>query len=297
MKNIIVSIGLLLSLSAGAQDVVKIKGTRLVYPLMRKWINEVTREHPNVKIKISPNAPSDSIDFSIASYALTSNELKDDIQGVAVARYVQLPIVNANRPDLAEIKSKGITESTLKALFFGEQPVSLGTNSSTSPLQLYVRDRPVCAVKAFAKHFDENPTDLNGKAVSGDDEDLSRAVRGDVNGITFNNLGFIYDIKSRRVSSGLAIVPLDLNADGRIDKKEDIYETLDGVIEFIESTENPAFVNERVNLLYHQTNQKEEAKLFLNWILSNGQSFNHEYGFLLMDAALLNKQKSIAAGK
>src|SRR6188508_1775965 len=97
MKNILVSIGLLLSLSAGAQDVVKIKGTRLVYPLMRKWIYEFTKEHPNVKIKISPNSPSDSIDFSIASYALTSNELKGDIQGVAVARYVQLPIVNANR--------------------------------------------------------------------------------------------------------------------------------------------------------------------------------------------------------
>jgi len=114
MKNILVSIGLLLSLSAGAQNVVKIKGTRLVYPLMRKWIYEFAKEHPNVKIKISPNSPSDSIDFSIASYALTSNELKDDMQGIAVARYVQLPIVNANRPDLADIRSKGITEATLK---------------------------------------------------------------------------------------------------------------------------------------------------------------------------------------
>ena len=287
-----------MSIGAMAQnkpnEVIKIRGTRLVYPLMRKWISEFSKEHGDIKVLISPNSPSDSIDLSIASYALTQNDLKGDLQGVAVAKYVQLPIVNINRPDLAQLESKGIGETTLKSIFFGQQPVLL-SQGSASPLELYVRDRPVCAVKAFAGHFGENPGQINGHGIKGDDEDLAAAVRNDVNGISFNNLGFIYDVKTRKVSKDLAVIPLDLNNNGRVDNDEKIYSTLDNVIEFVERTNHPAFVNERVNLVYHKNNQKDSARLFLKWILANGQKYNHEFGFLLMDEALLSEQKSIAA--
>lgn len=299
MKTIILVVALFASLSAMGQnkpaEVIKIRGTRLVYPLMRKWIARFNEEHPEIKVVISPGSPSDSIDFSIASYALTADDLKGDLQGVVVAKYVQLPIVNINRKDLNELQTRGITEEQLKNIFFGQQPVSLTASSAPSPLELYVRDRPVCAVKAFAGHFGENPSHINGHGIKGDDEELATAVRNDVNGLSFNNLGFIYDVKTRKISKDLAIIPLDLNKNGKVDADEQIYATLDNVIGFVEKTHHTAFINENVNLTYHKDTQKDAAKIFLRWILEKGQVYNHELGFIKMDKDLLSAQQAIVA--
>lgn len=277
------------------QQVLKIKGTRLVYPLMRKWISEYKKVHPETTVLISPSSPSDSIDFSIASYELTPGDLKDDLQGVVVAKYVQLPIVNINRKDLGELQTRGITEEQLKNIFFGQQPVALSASNAPSPLELYVRDRPVCAVKAFAGHFGEDPSQINGHGIKGDDEELATAVRNDVNGLSFNNLGFIYDVKTRKISKDLAIIPMDLNKNGKVEPDEQIYATLDNVIEFVERTHHEAFINENVNLTYHKDSQTVAGKEFLKWILTNGQNYNHEFGFLLMDKSVLSAQQAIVA--
>src|SRR5450432_1899729 len=74
--------------------IVKLRGTRLTYPLVNKWITEFNKEYPNIKVSIAPTAPADSIDFTIASYTLTSKELEGNREGIAVSRYVQLLVVN-----------------------------------------------------------------------------------------------------------------------------------------------------------------------------------------------------------
>ncbi len=275
------------------KETLKIRGTRLAYPLMRKWISEFNKQYPNVNLVIAPQSPADSIDLTIASYNVTENELKGERDAVVVARYVQLPIVNSNRPDLPELQKSGVTDESLRSVFFGQQPKSFITSTSTQ-LSLYVRDRPVCAVKAFAGHFGEDASKIRGTGIKGDDEDLADSVRNNIDGFTFNNLGFIYDPATRKISEGLAIVPLDLNRNGTIDIDEKIYDNLDHVIEFIERTDHPAFVNEEVNLVYKKNSSKESAGIFLNWILKDGQRFNHELGFLQMDKDFLDAQFVIA---
>ena len=49
--------------------IVKLRGTRLTHPLVNKWIAEFKKEYPDIKVAIAQDAPADSIDFSIASYA------------------------------------------------------------------------------------------------------------------------------------------------------------------------------------------------------------------------------------
>src|SRR6478736_4339850 len=220
-------------------DVVKLRGTRLTYPLVNKWIVEFKKEYPNIKVSIAPNAPADSIDFTIASYPLKSDELKPSQHSVIATRYVQLPVVNSSRPGLAELQAKGITEKELGEIFFSpESTTVLASSQKNVPLDLYVRDRPVCAVKSFAGHFGADPKKIKGSGIKGDDQDLAKAVKKDVNGFSFNNLGFIYNTKTRKVVDSLAIIPLDLNANGKIDKDEQIYNTLDDVLAYIEKTKS-----------------------------------------------------------
>lgn len=302
MKNVIlILVGIILggTLASGQQKhtgIVKLRGTRLTYPLVNKWIAEFNKEHPDIKVTISPAAPADSIDFSIASYALAANDLDGGRNAVIVSRYVQLPVANSKRADLAELQTKGLTEKGLEDLFFAENsPTFVASFNTATPIALYVRDRPVCAVRAFSKHFGNDPKQINGVGIKGDDQDLAEAVRNDVNGISFNNLGFIYDVNTRRVSDGLAVIPLDLNENGIIDKEEKIYGTLDSVLEFIKRTQNPKFVNEPVNFVFNKNSANASAGIFLDWVLTKGQNFQDDLGFLNVDEKLLSGQRAIAA--
>lgn len=287
----------LIAASAYAQKetgVVKLRGTKLTYPLVNKWIDEFKKDYPNIRVAIAPSAPADSIDFSIASYALTPKDLEGNREGVVVTRYAQLLIANSQRPGLAELQAKGFTEEDLNDLFFTDKkPNFLASSSSKAPVDLYVRDRPVCAVKAFSNHYGTDPKDLKGTGIKGDDQDLAEAVRKDVNGISFNNLGFIYDVKTRKITEGLAVIPQDLNDNGKIDKEEQIYATLDNVISTIEKTNNPKFIVERVNVVFNKDSKNNAAGLFLNWVLSKGQRYNHDLGFLSLNDKTLTEQKTI----
>ena len=301
MKNIITIAFVLftsvaLKAQTPAEEIVKVKGTRLAYPLILEWAKAFNKKNPGIKVVISPESPADSIDLTIASYDVSTSNLKENIQAIVVARYVQLPIVNSHRPDLAELQERGLSDEAIGKLFFNnETPVNFSSSASPTPLSLYVRDRPVCAVKAFASHYHQQPVQLQGFGIQGDDQELANAVRRDVNGISFNNLGFIYNVTTRKVTDNLAIIPLDLNKNGKIDDGENIYGTLDTVVNFIERTQHPAFVNEKVNLLYDRNNPKAATRLFLKWILTEGQQYNHQLGFLLADEELIKRQNVLLA--
>jgi phosphate transport system substrate-binding protein len=275
--------------------IVKLRGTRLTYPLVNKWIAEFNKEYPGIKVSIAPTAPADSIDFSIASYPLKSDELKESQRSIIATRYVQLPVVNSNRPGLAELQSKGITEKELGEIFFKPESTLLASSQKNVPIDLYVRDRPVCAVKSFADHFGADPKKIKGDGIKGDDQDLAKAVKKDVNGFSFNNLGFIYNTKTRKVVDSLAIIPLDLNSNGKVDKDEQIYNTLDEVIAYVERTKSAAFVNDPVNFIFNKDSQNKSAGLFLSWVLTKGQKFNHELGFINQETEPLESQKKIAS--
>ncbi len=293
MKKIVLLLTTLVILAGSSraqQADVKLRGTRLTYPLVRKWIAEFNKEYAGIRVSITPTAPPDSIDFTIASYQLNEAELLGK-QAIIVTRYVQLPIVNARRTDLGKWQRQGISERNFNALFFpAAEPVMPW--ASAQPV-IYVRDRPTCAVKAFATHYGKNPKNIRGTGVTGDDEDLAQAVKTDINGIAFNNLGFIYDPATRQVRDSLAIIPLDLNENGVVDNNEQIYGSLDEVINFIETTSNVKFVNERVNFVFREGKKDQSAGLFLQWVLTKGQQFNHQFGFLNLDGKLLGDQLSI----
>jgi len=272
--------------------IVKLRGTRLTYPLVQRWIGEFNKEYPGISVLIAPNAPADSIDFSVAAYGLTQRDYKGNRTGVAVARYVQLPVANNKRPGLPALQAKGFTAADFNTLYFGSSNKGR-FDASNAPITLYTRERPACAAVTFAKHFGNDANELKGVGIKGDDQDLARAVKQDVNGLSFNNLGFIYDVKTRKVSDGLAIVPLDLNENGKVDSSEQIYGTLDKVISYIEKTNHPKFVTERVNFIFSESSSNQAAGIFLSWVLTKGQAFNHALGFLSLDEKTISDQKVI----
>jgi len=288
---------LFFSIALSAQNstssgVVKLRGTKLTYPLVNRWITAFNQEFPNIKVRIAQNAPADSIDLLLAAHSIVEEDLKGGKTYVAVSRYVQLPVVNDQNPQLKDLQSKGFRDQDFNSIYFSTSNKTVLGNSQ-SPVTVYNRERPTCSTITFARHFGNDAKNINGTPVKGDDQDLLNAVKTDVNGISFNNLGFIYNVETRKINPDIAVVPLDLNDNGKIDKEEQIYGSVDQVIIFVERTNNKKFIDEHVNVIFAKEIQNQAAGIFLQWVLTKGQKFNHEQGFLNLDVKTVDAQKEI----
>ena len=268
------------------QSTIRIAGPRLTYPLFQKWIDEYSKQHPNLHFILNSKQPADSVDISIVSHRLAATDIKAGKTAITVSRYVQLPVVNSNRSDVVTLQEKGFNDATFKQVYFGE--TSTSNIASDAVFTVYKRKQNACASQSFANHCGSEQKDIKGVPVVGDDKDLLNAVKQDVNGISYNNLGFIYNLKTRKLIDSIAIVPIDFNENGKIDTNERIYGTLDDVLSYAEKTNNPKLLIEEVHVLYNKNNPNKEVANFLKWILINGQQFNHEYGFLCLSPLTKN---------
>jgi phosphate transport system substrate-binding protein len=279
MKKLLLFAGLFLftltSLQAQQVRTIRITGTRLAYPLFQRWAEEYGRQHPDIRIVVA-RVPADSADILIVSHRLGVNDIKQGWTERVVARYVQLPVVNLRRRDVASLQSRGFDDSAFRRVYFS------ATGESPSPYQftVYKRQQPACASISFANHFGSEQKDIKGVGVTGDDKDLLAAVKKDTGGISYNNLGFLYDLITRRPVDSIAIIPIDLNGNGRIDGDEDIYGSLDQVIGFVEKTHHPKIPLEDVHVLYRNREQDKDVADFLRWASTEGQAFSHAYGFI-----------------
>jgi phosphate transport system substrate-binding protein len=273
---------------------IRITGTRLTYPLVQRWIDEYTKVHPGVKIIVSSKIPADSADIIIASHILRQGDVKEDREAIALSRYVQLPVISSRRSDVAVLQAKGFNDGAFRQVYFSDSSI-VGAAAGNYHFAVYKREKPACASIAFANHFGSEQKDIKGIGVAGDDRDLLEAVKKDTNGISYNNLGFIYDIKTRRVVDSIAIIPIDLNGNGKTDADENIYGTLDEVVAFVEKTHHPRIPLENVNVLFRKGNPDKEVYGFLKWALVEGQAFNHEYGFINIDTSVAQTEGQLLA--
>ena len=102
-------------------------------------------------------------------------------------------------------------------------------------------------------------------------------MKKDNYGITFNNLNYLFDLNSRKLKPQISLLTLDL-------KKEysEILsnENLDEIISLLE-TESPELIPVAdIGFIY---NKKSSVTKFLQWIINEGQQYNHEFGFLTLD--------------
>jgi phosphate transport system substrate-binding protein len=279
-------LGLFASAPAQPSRTIRITGTRLAYPIFQKWADEYTKLHPGVKFQVS-KAPADSADLLIVSYTLRPADVKEGQTVIALTRYAQLPVVSSRRPDVAALQAKGFDDSAFRQVYFSGRQESI---PSLYTFTVYKRQQPACASIAFANHFGSEQQDIKGKGVTGDDRDLLAAVKRDPSGISYNNLGFLYDLATRKPVDSIAIIPIDLNENGRTDADENIYASLDEVLGFIERTHHPRIPLENVNVLIRKNNPDGEVTAFLQWVLSTGQQYNHAYGFINLDGSVARSE-------
>ena len=93
--------------------------------------------------------------------------------------------------------------------------------------------------------------------------------------MTLNPLSNIFDLESRQVRNDLALLPLDINKQGKLILSEG---HLDDIITLLESQSYSEIPVGNIGLAYNHANPVLDN--FVQWILLYGTQYVHEYGLL-----------------
>ncbi len=264
-------------------DFIYISGTRFTYPLIEKWVSEYKKVNPASVIKLQySKQPNDSVNLRIIAHTLIKDEIKPNEVYFKVGKYAILPITSDRNLAIKKEFRKGLKQEDFKKVFFVDENSILNDDQKKQvKYTVYTRTNQSCSSIAFSSHFGFTSSEIKGKKISGDDQYLTVAVQKDTTGVTYNNLGYIFDIKNRTPIKGINILPIDINENGKIDKDEQIYDNLDVLTQYLENNQNEkAIPTDFVSFIVNKDQKSEALREFISWVLADGQKFNHTYGFL-----------------
>lgn len=278
----------LFAIAANGQEAITVSGTKFTYPLIEKWISEYKKENPEAQFKlISKKNESAPSDISIIAHQPLKTDVTDINRIVYVNKYALLPVTGSSNKYLKDIKKRGLNKKELEKLFFQETDLEENPEEKTqkpvgNPVNIYSRESQASSSIAFASYFGFQSSEIKGKKVSGDDIYLISSIRKDSTGVTFNNLGYLFDLQTRKLREGIVLLPLDID-----EKAKTLINTnVDDALTTIENTKFETIPVERVGFIFNKNPDNKEILNFVKWVIGEGQKFNHEYGFLNLDKKL-----------
>jgi len=269
---------------------ITISGAFALYPMMTRWAEEFQKIHPGVKFDISgggagkgmTDALSGAVDIGMVSRAIKPAEVQQGAYYVGCVKDAVFPVVNSKNPVIDVIMANGITSDTLRKIFITGEITTwgqvVGKPDVTDEIHLYTRSDAAGASDVWAQFLGgKGQADLKGIGVNGD-PGLLNAVVSDPLGIGYNNLGYAFDLSTGKLPSGAVVVPIDSNQNGTADPDE-IFSTLTQASAAVANGKYPSPPG-RVENLVTKGKPSGLVQTFIIWILSDGQVFVSEAGFV-----------------
>ncbi|HEY9044253.1 MAG TPA: hypothetical protein VIN08_00070 [Ohtaekwangia sp.] len=284
---VIVYFLLLLASAALAQETSKnkvvITGVRFAYPLVEKWIKDYKADNPSTEVIIETRTTTDPAKYDLLIEAYEPEKsVKDTRDYLYIGRYALLPVANASSAFAKTYHDKGLTNALIKQLYFHDILADKDKKQEVKvPYTIYTRLQKAGAPVTFAHYFGYEQQNITGKAIAGADEHLIKALLKDSTGVSYGTLGLVYDATTRKPLRGIAILPVDLDDNGRVADSEKIFDDADAVIARLESEEKSKNIPvEYLHLSLSKVNTNPEALKFLLWVIDHGQNDLHAFGYL-----------------
>jgi phosphate transport system substrate-binding protein len=283
---------------------VTMSGAWALYPMAVKWAEEFRKVHPKVNIDIAAGGAGKGmadclakvVDIGMVSRDIFPEEIQKGAWAVSVTKDAVVPTVNEGNPMLKELLSKGMTRGAFADVWISGKTKdwktivpAAETKARKTDLHVYTRSDACGAAKTWAAYLGKHQEDLLGVGVYGD-PGLAEAVRKDVLGIGFNNINYAYDAGTKRPVQGLRVIPLDLNGNGRIDKEEDFYGSSDEMVTAIAAGRYPSPPARDLHFVSQGKPDRELVVEFIKWVLTDGQKFVPETGYINLSPEKLKAQ-------
>ncbi|MDF1500113.1 MAG: substrate-binding domain-containing protein [Anaerolineales bacterium] len=272
------------------RGILSISGAWALYPMVIRWAEEFNRVYPEVEFDISAGGAgkgmadvlAGAVDIGMVSRDVHPSEIEQGAFWVVVTKDAVVATMNADNPMLAILQTHGVSRNSLNKVWLGEVMTwgeLAGEATASEEIHVYTRSDACGAAETWAAFLgDLRQEDLQGVAVYGD-PGLAEAVVQDRLGIGYNNLNFAYDAESGLPLPGLAILPIDVDADGMLDENERFYENRESLMSAIADGRYPS---PPARGLFLVTDGQPEglARLFIQWVLTEGQAYTQETGYI-----------------
>jgi len=299
MKRLVLAIAVLFSISISASwaenqatntsNVRYVKAPRFALPLVEKWISEYAKTQPGVEFQVAKGSQNKSnIDLNIVFNNQDTKPEDFSHSIIYFGEFAVLPITASGSEAAKVLEGKHLNSKKLKQLYFEGDVFDEEAQKvkKFEKLVIYSGSNTTSIASSFAHNFGEESSNFRGKRISGDDLFLNTAISKDPLGVTFNALPNIFDLKSRHVKSDLTIIGIDVKKslkDSFSDKA-----TLDEVINALENGKVQEVAVEKIGVSFNIDD--DATRQFLNWVLTAGTKYNHEYGLLNLDNKFVQVQ-------
>jgi phosphate transport system substrate-binding protein len=287
---------------ASADDLegtISISGAFALYPITVKWADEFKKLHPKVVFNISAggagkgitDALSGLVDIGLASRDIDPAEVKKGAYTVYVTKDAVVPTFNTGNPNAAELLAKGVKKDQFLNIFVTGNIKTWKqlAGKAAVPIHVYTRSDAAGAGETWAKYFGKKQEDLLGVGVYGD-PGLAQAVKKDPAGIGYNNLAYLYDLKTRKQVAGVHALPIDVNGNGKIDADENFYDTIDNLTDAIAAGKYPSPPARNLGFLFKGKPKKKELVEFVKYVLTSGQKFVDENGYIALSKTKIQEE-------
>ena len=301
MKKIALTIAVLLSLnistiwaegnSTNASSVHYVKAPHFARPLIEKWITEYAKTQPGVEFQIAKgNQKQANIDLNVV-FDHQDTKPQDFSHIVYFGEFAVLPITASGSEAAKVLQGKHLNSKKLKQLYFlgDEFDDEVKKNKQFEKLVIYSGSNASSVASSFAHNFGEESSNFRGKRISGDDLFLNTALSKDPLGVSFNALPNIFDLQSRHIKDNLTIIGIDVKKS--LEESFSDKATLDELIATLEDGKVSEIAIEKIGVSFNQAD--DAVNRFLEWVLTDGTKYNHEYGLLNLD----NKQAQVQIEK
>ncbi len=270
---------------------ISISGAFALYPMTVKWAEMFMTLNPKVRIDISAggagkgmtDALSGMVDLGMFSRGVTQAEIAKGAWYIAVVKDAVVPTVSAGNPIIQAIKSKGLSRDQFMKIYLTQElqtwDIYPDVAAGGRKINVYTRSDACGAAQMWGEYLGKDQESLNGVGVYGD-PGMAEAIKNDVQGLGFNNINYAYDMSTRKKYEGLEVVPIDLNSNGVIDPEENFYETQDQIITAIKNNVYPSPPARDLYFVSKGKPVNEATVEFLKWILTDGQKFVNESGYV-----------------
>jgi phosphate transport system substrate-binding protein len=255
-----------------------------------RWAEEFQKLNPGVVIDVSAggagkgmaDALSQACDLGMVSREVKPAEIEKGAWWVSVVKDAVVPTVNESCPGVSALLSRGLTRQEFADIwvtgkakdwreFTGEQ--------AEAPIHVYTRSDACGAAQTWAEYLGCQQEDLKGVGVYGD-PGLAESVRKDPHGVGYNNINYAYDPKTKKPVQGIRVIPIDLNGDRRIDAGESFYDDETQVTNAIRTGKYPSPPARNLHFVAKGLPQKAIVLEFLHWVLTDGQKYVSEAGYI-----------------
>lgn len=280
----------------GVEGTITISGAWALYPLMVRWGEEFQKVYPDVRLDISAggagkglaDALAGAVDIGMVSREISPEEEAKGAFWTAVVKDAVFPTISAANPVWDDLQQKGLSREVFQGIFISGEITTwgqaIGRAEVSDPIHVFTRSDACGAAETWAKYLGAQQEDLLGIAVYGD-PGLLDAVIKDPLAIGFNNLNYAYDVDTGLPVEGARVAPIDANDNGQADVDE-IYLTKEQAVNAVATNKYPSPPARDLNLVTRGQPDGLTAA-FISWILTDGQAFVDEAGYIALPAERL----------